>query len=154
MSVEHRTLRTEREYAHPVSRVFAAWADADIKRQWFTLSGSDGSDWHSDFRVGRTEYYRSPPGATPRVSYDARFYDIVVDERIIISAEVTVDGRTTSVTLSTAEFSETSLGTRLEITEQLALLDGLEEAESRTGGTVTQLKNLAAWLDANRPSAG
>lgn len=70
----------------------------------------------------------------------------MTDERIVVTTEVTVDGRRTSATLSTAEFSVTAAGTRLAITEQAAFLDGLETAEARTGGTVTQLKNLEAWL--------
>lgn len=146
MSVEHRTLRVEREYPHPLPRVFAAWADAEVKRQWFDLTQRAGDEWRSEFRVGGIEHYGSAPGVRPRISYDARYCDIVADERIIATTEVTVDGRRTSVTLNTAEFDVSADRTRLRITEQAAFLDGLEDEDSRIGGINAQLDRLGAWL--------
>jgi uncharacterized protein YndB with AHSA1/START domain len=97
MSVEHRTVRVEREYPHRPSRVFAAWADPDTKRHWFTLDLRPGDEWWMDFRVGGVERYRSP-----RVSYDGRYCDIVPEERIILTTEVSLGGRRSSVTVNTA----------------------------------------------------
>jgi uncharacterized protein YndB with AHSA1/START domain len=141
MSVEHRTVRVEREYAHPPSRVFAAWADPDTKRHWFTLDLRPGDEWWMDFRVGGVERYRSP-----RVSYDGRYCDIVPEERIILTTEVSLDGRRSSVTVNTAHFESTPGGTRLAVVDQAVFLDGLETAESRVSGISRQLDDLGVWL--------
>jgi len=147
MSVEHQHIRLEQEYPHPADAVFAAWSDADLKRQWFDLSDDRQGAWHSECRVGGVEYYRSPAGSSPAFAYHAVHRDVVDAERIILTSEITVDGRRSSVALSTAEFVASRRGTVILLTEQVAFLDGLETVERRTRGIGTQLGNLAALLD-------
>jgi uncharacterized protein YndB with AHSA1/START domain len=146
MSVDYSTVRVVRDYVHSRTRVFAAWADGEVKRQWFTFSPRAGDEWSSDFRVGGYEMYRSAPDVDPRVSYDAQYQDIVAGERIILSTTISIDGRRSSVTVNTAEFASTAGGTRLTVVDQAVFLDGLETADSRTGGISNQLANLASWL--------
>ena len=147
MSVAHHTLTHRRDLRHPVDVVFAAWADAEVKREWFDLSDDDHAGWHCDFHVGGTEAFRSAAGVLPEVTYQARFSDILKPERIVLTAEITVDGRRTSVSVTTVEFETTGGGTRVTVTEQITFLDGLEEPADRRGGTARQLARLAEVLD-------
>ena len=146
MSVEHRMIEVSHRYRHPRDRVFAAWADAEIKRQWFALEFRDGDEWRMEFRVGGSEAYRSSPGAERRVTYDATYHDIVAGERIILTTEVAIDGRPSSVTVNTAQFETTPAGTLITVVEQATFLDGLETADGRVVGITRQLDNLATWL--------
>ena len=66
MSVEHDSWALERDYPQPPGRVFAAWADPAVKARWFDLSGEPEPDYHSDFRVGGAETFRTAAGLRPR----------------------------------------------------------------------------------------
>ena len=136
----------ERDYPHPPERVFTAWADPNVKVRWFDLSGADNPDYHSDFRVGGTESFRTPAGASPLFTYDAQYRDIVEHQRIVTTYEMSMDGRRLSVSVATVELTGTKTGTRLAYTEQGAYLDGLDNPQSRRTGTNSQLDNLATVL--------
>lgn len=146
MTVEHGTLRVEHGYPHAVTRVFAAWSDAEVKRRWFMLSDHPGDEWQSDFRVGGVELFRSAHEVTPRVTYDARYHDIVANRRIILTTETTIGGHRTSITLNTAEFEPTADGTTVRVTEQAAFFDGGESERTRFGGIAKQLRQLSLYL--------
>jgi uncharacterized protein YndB with AHSA1/START domain len=146
MSVDNSSWTIERDYPHPPERVFTAWADPNVKVRWFELSGNDNPDYHSDFRVGGTESFRTPAGASPRFTYDAQYRDIVENQRIVTTYEMSMDGRRMSVSVATVELSGTQTGTRLAYTEQGAYLDGLDNPDSRRTGTNSQLDNLATVL--------
>ncbi len=146
MSVDNTFWSIERDYPHPPGRVFAAWSDPSVKVRWFDLSGNDDPDYHGDFRVGGTESFRTPAGASPQFTYDAQYRDIVEDERIVTTYEMSMDGRRMSVSVATIELKATPAGTRLVYTEQGAYLDGLDTPDSRRSGTSSQLDNLATVL--------
>ena len=146
MSIEHSTWTVERNYPHPPSLVFAAWADPSTKVRWFDLSGAADPDYHSDFRVGGQESFRTPRGSSPAFTYDARYHDIVEAERIVITYEMSIDGRRMSVSLATVDFRAEDGGTLLVFTEQGAYLDGLDDPKSRRTGTTDQLGRLGSVL--------
>ena len=149
MSVETGSWSVIRDYPHPPARVFAAWADPAVKARWFDLSDppdAAASTYRSDFRVGGRESASSPPGRRPLWTYEAEYRDIVRDERIVVTYEIAVDGRRVSVSVATAAFEATALGTRLTYVEQGASLDGLDTADNRRGGTTSQLDRLATVL--------
>lgn len=150
MSIEHRTWTVERDYPHPPSRVFAAWADPATKVRWFDLSDTPDPDYHSDFRVGGRESFRTPPGSAPAFTYDAHYHDIVDTERIVMAYEMSIDGRRMSVSLAGVEFRATDSGTHLIFTEQGTYLDGLDDPQSRRTGTTDQLDRLAELLGQQR----
>lgn len=146
MSLDHSSWTIERDYPQPPERVFTAWADPSVKVRWFDLSGKDDPNYHSDFRVGGAESFRTPAGVHPAFTYDAQYRDIVENQRIVTTYEMSMNGQRTSVSLATAELTATPAGTHLVYTEQGAYLDGLDRPASRRSGTGSQLDNLAAVL--------
>jgi uncharacterized protein YndB with AHSA1/START domain len=148
MTVTHGTFVIERSYGASPQRVFAAWSDPKAKAQWFV--GPD--DWQSsdhelDFRVGGLEHVSggSPDGG-PTFAYDARYQDIVPDERIVTTYEMHMDDVRISVSVATIEFRPEGSGTRLVLTEQGAFLDGHDTPAQREHGTRELLENLGKAL--------
>jgi uncharacterized protein YndB with AHSA1/START domain len=127
-SVTHSTWTLERTYEAAPGRVFKAFADKDAKSKWF--GGGEALQWDLDFRVGGREVI---VGQT--YSFEALYQDIVADERIVYSYEMTMNGARISVSLGTVQLEQTGGGTRLTYTEQGAYLDGLDTPEQREHGT-------------------
>jgi uncharacterized protein YndB with AHSA1/START domain len=149
-SVTYNTFTIERSYPAAPARVFAAFADAEAKARWADdpelLHLPDDSDSEFDFRVGGRERFgfKMPDG--PAFSYDALYYDIVPDQRIVYCYEMYADGARISVSVATIEFAADAAGTSLTYTEQGAYLDGLDQPEDRQQGTELMLDNLVRQL--------
>ena len=147
-SVTHATFTVERTYPAPPEQGFAAWAEPSAKAQWF-----GGGDFELDFRVGGRELNRGGPDGGPVFTYDARYYDIVDNERIVYAYEMHMDDTRISVSLATIELTPASDGTRLVLTESGAFLDGHDTPEQREGGTGSLLDALGNALAGNRAGA-
>ena len=83
--------------------------------------------------------------------YDALYYDIVPDQRIVYSYEMYADGARLSVSVATIEFTKRGDGTALTWTEQGAYLDGIDGPQApalRQEGTTEMLDGLARYLTA------
>jgi uncharacterized protein YndB with AHSA1/START domain len=147
-SITHSTFAIERTYPASRARVFAAWARAETKNRWMDDPDyvSDGSVTEFDFRVGGHERFggKAPDGVS--YSYDARYYDIVQDHRIIYSYEMYQESARISVSITTVELLSVDGGTTLVLTEQGAYLDGYARPEHREEGIAEQLDNLAVLL--------
>jgi uncharacterized protein YndB with AHSA1/START domain len=148
-STDHASFELQRTYDAPCHRAFAAWAEPSAKQRWFT--GSGGSDYDLDFRIGGREVFRGGPQGGPTYLYQATFADIVPDERIVYSYTMDRDATRISVSLATVTFQSLGSSTALAITEYGVFLDGGDQVELRREGVTSQLKVLAALLD---PSAG
>ena len=149
-SVVHSTFTIERTYDRPPTRVFEAWADPGLKARWFGGGTDDAPiDFDTDFRVGGHERDRVEPGTDAAPAYDARFHDIVPDERIVFTYDLTLDGSLVSVSLASVEFrpADGGTGTQLTYTEHGAFLDGLDDPELRKNGTGGMLDELGQWLE-------
>jgi uncharacterized protein YndB with AHSA1/START domain len=146
-SVVHDSFSIERSYPVSPDRVFAAWATIDAKTQWFgNEEGIEPVGEHTlDFRVGGGEHL-SAKAEGMLFDFDATYYDIVENERIVWSYDMRMDGRRISVSLATVEISPAAGGAKLVVTEQGAFLDGLDTNEQREEGTRQFLDNLAAFL--------
>lgn len=152
-SVTHATFTLERTYDAPPKRVFNAFADPAVKALWF--AGPD--DWENevpefDFRVGGREANVGRPKGGPLSSFEARYYDIVPDERIIFAYDMLSDDKRISVSLTTIELEPAGNGTRLTFTEQGAFLEGYDDPSQRERGTRDLLDALGAAL-AREPAA-
>jgi len=152
-SVIHDTFSIERTYPAAPFRVFAAFASAEAKDAWGETAGLEPTEGEEgteefDFRPGGRERFGiKVEGTTYR--YDALYYDIVPDQRIVYSYEMYADGARISVSVATIEFAKSGGGTTLTWTEQGAYLDGIDGPQApnlREGGTAEMLDGLARYL--------
>jgi uncharacterized protein YndB with AHSA1/START domain len=146
-SVAHATFVLERSYSAPPARVFAAWADPAAKARWFASPEEWGpGKFELDFRVGGRELNRGGPKSGPVYTYDARYQDIVADERIVYTYSMHLDEALLSVSVATVELRPEGTGTRLVLTEQGAFLDGRDSPDQRQQGAGGLLDALGAEL--------
>jgi uncharacterized protein YndB with AHSA1/START domain len=146
-SVVHDSFSIERTYPVAPERVFAAWTTVEAKAQWF--GNEEGiepvGEQTLDFRVGGREHF-SAKAEGKLFDFDAIYYDIVDNERIVWSYDMRMDGRRISVSVATVQISPVAGGSRLVMTEQGAYLDGLDTNDQRREGTEQFLDNLAGFL--------
>jgi len=154
-SVLHDTFVIERAYPAAPSRVFAAFASKEAKDAWgdtgdLSEPGADAGDSALEFEIGGHERFGfGYQGVSYR--YDAFYYDIVPDQRIVYSYEMYADGVRISVSVATVQFAPAAdgTGTTLTWTEQGAFLDGFDGPDAsslRQGGTEEMLEGLAKYL--------
>jgi uncharacterized protein YndB with AHSA1/START domain len=142
-TVVHSTFRIERTYDASPERVYQAFSQQESKQKWF--SGPD--DWAAgkrefDFRVGGREVLSGGPKNGPQHTFEARYFDIVPNQRIVYAYDMYVGDRKLSVSLATIELQPHGQGTRLIMTEQGAYLDGVEDGSQREAGTKQLLEQL------------
>lgn len=150
MPVQHDTFIIERTFPHPAAKVFRAWSDPEVKRQWFHGPEEWGTSPHTvDFRVGGTESVTShtPEGIDHR--FTSTFFDIVSDERIVTTYTMHLNDALMSVSIATLELEAVDGGTRLTYTEQGAYVDPEDDSgpAGRLEGTEGLLDQLGAFLD-------
>jgi uncharacterized protein YndB with AHSA1/START domain len=147
-SVQHATFVIERTYPAQPARVFAAWASQEAKKAWMNEPDhpSDDTGREFDFRVGGRERFdgMAPDGTNYR--YDALYFDIVPDQRIVYAYEMYAGPDRISVSVATVQIEPADGGTALTYTEQGAFLDGLDQPEARQEGTEWLLGNLGKHL--------
>ncbi|CAN7308557.1 SRPBCC family protein [Pararhizobium sp. LjRoot238] len=152
-SVTHATFTITRHYDASPARVFAAFAEKDRKAQWFSShEGWTSQSYSFDFRTGGGEHLSITAADGVVHTFDARYQDIVPEERIVYSYDMHLNETRFSVSLATVEFKPGSKGTRLVFTEQGAFLDGHDNVGQRETGTQSLLDNLAASLAADEPA--
>jgi uncharacterized protein YndB with AHSA1/START domain len=153
-STTHATFVIERQFSAPIERVFAAWSDATLKRQWNSCHDDWRLEEHSlDFRLDGTEINKTvEPDGTAHVM-KARFLDIVPNRRVVYAYDMHLDEARISVSLVTLELERVRSKTKMTFTEQVVLLDGHGDAEERRLGTEVGLGHLQALLgDSHAPS--
>jgi uncharacterized protein YndB with AHSA1/START domain len=136
------------------SRVFAAFAEPDLRRRWFRQPGDRSRQgYRLDFRVGGSETATTvfaPLDREEHVEYASTFLDVVPDERIVLAYTVRLDGVLRWAALRTIALAPEGDGTRLEWSEQftffaLSEIPAHDVAHLR-GSTRLQLNGLAAVL--------
>ena len=153
-SVVHDTFAIERSFAAAPARVFAAWASADAKLAWMGGPDEKPDEYELDFRVGGREFNKgSLPDGGPTITLEARYMDIVPDERIIYAYELYLGDARMSVSVGTIELRPDGAGTRLTYTEQGAYLDGLDKPAQRRQGTAEMFAGIDAWLQSQPAEA-
>jgi uncharacterized protein YndB with AHSA1/START domain len=81
-------------------------------------------------------------------AFDAAYYDVVPNERLVYAYEMHMDDRKISVSLATMHLEiKGPNSTLLKVTEQGAFLDGYDDAGSREHGTGFLLDALGASLE-------
>lgn len=129
VSIEHATFVVERSYALSSARVFAAWADPELKARWFC---EPGGHYELDFRVGGRKINRDGTPGGPGYTYAAEYRDIVPNERIVYTYELHAAEALAPVSSPAWPLGATEgHGTEMTLTEQIAALDGLDTAAAR-----------------------
>jgi len=146
-SVVHANFSLERVYDASPREVFRAFSDSTSKARWFV--GGEGYtpiEREMDVRPGGRERVKGRWASGTTSTFDAVYFDVVPNERLIYSYEMHLDDRKISVSLATLELRPEGTGTRLVITEQGAFLDGYDDGGSRQRGTGALLERLGASL--------
>jgi uncharacterized protein YndB with AHSA1/START domain len=144
MDVTHSTFTLERRYPVPVQRVFAAWATPEARKRWM----AQGAEHSQNFVVGGLETAKGFDGEGRALIYEARYADIVTDERILTTSTLHAGDQLSTVSVTSVEFRADGAGTRVVVTEHGMYLPGQEQPEWREQGTAQQLDTLAAELTA------
>lgn len=146
-AVAHAGFTLVRDYPVPVRDLWAAFAVEQRKREWFG-GGDDWTPaaWRFDFRVGGLDIdeARFHNGVLSR--YEARYTDIVPEERIVTSYDMWIDGRHISTSVASFEFESLGDQTRLTHTEHGVHLDGLDDSAGREYGSRLLLDALGRAL--------
>ena len=87
-----------------------------------------------------------PSGEANQSFFDARYYDIVPNERIVYAYEMYLDDKRISVSVATFELKADGGRTRLTLTEQGVYLDGFDNGAQREEGTRELLDALGESL--------
>lgn len=147
-SAQHGTIRLERRYKTAPARVFAAWAGPKSRAKWDVPGRWVIAEQSFDFREGGRELKRFGPKEYPRFVADTLYLDIVPDRRIVFSYSMTSRGTPISVSLTTVEITPDGQGTKLMLTEQVAFLDGNDNAANREEGLASMLDKIGESLAA------
>lgn len=148
MTTHHAEFTIERRYRATPAQTFGAFADPALRQQWFANPNDwpDGA-WELDFRVGGRERNGGTSTRTGRHhQYDARFHQIVDDERIVYAYDLLIDHELISVSLATVELLPDGAGTRLRLTEQGAFFRHPDDPAEREHGTGILLDLLERFL--------
>lgn len=146
-SAVHGSFTIERLYPVPPAAVFHALTDMAAKARWF--SGDD--QWEAversmDVRPGGRERLRGRWANGTVTFFDAVYFDVVQDRRLIYAYDMWMNDRKLSVSLATLQLQPAGQGTRLTVTEQGTFLDGYDDAGSREKGTGFLLDRLGQAL--------
>lgn len=149
MSIRQHDFTIERRFRQSPAQTFQAFADPDLRQRWFRVPDSwTDTEWSLDFRVGGGERNAGRDHRGSHHLFRGRFHDIVDGQRIVFASDMLLDGRLTSVSLTTIELrpADKGDGTHLTFTEHGAFLDGLEDPAEREHGTGLLLDGLEASL--------
>jgi uncharacterized protein YndB with AHSA1/START domain len=154
----HATFVLERDSPVPVDRVWAAFADPELKRMWFGSDDFVYVERTDDFRVGGVSIdYGHHRNGGPLSQYRATYTDITPNERIVYTYDMWLDGVHASTSIATIVIAPTAdgagQGTRLTFTEQGVHLDGVhgpgpDAAAGREAGTAGLLDAIGKLLAA------
>ncbi len=147
-NVTYATFSLERILRVPPARVFAAFTDRQAKDRWFgPMENWELLEREFDVRPGGRERAMGRWASGKVSDFDARYFDVVPDARLVYAYEMHIDGVKISVSLATVEIRPVGAGARLTITEQGAFLDGYDDNGAREHGTNFLVDRLIATLE-------
>jgi uncharacterized protein YndB with AHSA1/START domain len=139
----------ERVFKATPAQVFRAFADPQAKSRWFAGGGEDPTlvEREMDVRPGGRELAvgKWKSGLTTR--FDAIYFDVAPDRRLVYAYEMHLDARKISVSLACVEIEPHAGGVKLKVAEQAVFLDGYEDNGARERGTNMLMDKLVATLE-------
>ena len=142
----HDTFVLERRYAATPAQVFEAFADPKLKRLWYAEGEHEILHYDCDFSLGGAERvgYRLTMGpvAGAVIESTGRHEVILPDQRVVITATMTFDGKPISTAVTTFELVPEGRETRLVFTHQAAFYEGADGPEMRRMGWEVMLDRL------------
>jgi uncharacterized protein YndB with AHSA1/START domain len=147
-SAVHGSFHLARHYDAPVERVWRALTEMAAKQKWFV---GPAGEWellerHMNVREGGRELVKGRFSGGMVSTFDASYHDVIRHERLVYSYVMYLDERKISVSLATMQLSSENGGTKLQVAEQGAFLDGYDDAGSREHGTAHLRDALGASL--------
>lgn len=146
-SVAHGTFSISRTFDAPPALVFRALSDPAAKAEWF--HGGQGYQTVSramDVRPGGREHLQGKWDNGLVSTFDAVYFDVIPNERLVYSYEMHMGERKISVSLAVFELKAVGQGTQLTLTEHGAFLDGYDDAGSREHGSGLLLDAIGEWV--------
>ena len=118
-----RHIHPRTHVSRPVPRVFHAWADPEVKSQWFA---GNPNGFEMDFRPDGIERNHVALDGK-KMTWESLYREIVPEQRIVYTSVLSEDDTVATVSLTTVEeFATDGAGTSLVLTETGAYLDGRE----------------------------
>lgn len=144
----HTTFVIERTLPATPESAFAAWATKEMKESWSSChTDAYDVDYGLDFRIGGSEHNRARENGRDVFIYEARFLDIVENDRIIYAYDMLIGAQRVSCSLVTVTFRAAGSGTLMTFTEQAVFLDAhADDAHQRQAGTEDGFDRLEAVL--------
>jgi uncharacterized protein YndB with AHSA1/START domain len=147
-SIKHGSFVIERKFDHDPVVVYRAWTDPLAKARWFNGPPDKWTEQlrEMDLRVGGRERVTGKFIDGSESRFEALYFDIVPDRRLVYAYDMYWQGKKISVSLATVEIVALGRGTKLIVTEHGAFLDGHEDAGSRERGTNSLMDQLGRCL--------
>ena len=141
-----RELMLTRIIDAPRDKVFRAWTDPELLKQWFAPLPYTTPFAELDVRPGGANLIvmRDPEGN--EFPNRGIYLEVIENERLVYCYEMHLDDRKISVSVATLQLKVNGKQTRLMVTEQGAFLDGYDDAGSRERGTGELLDALGRSL--------
>ncbi len=149
ISTDHGTVVVERTLAVPVSRVYAAFADAKERASWGAPSDTAVFVYdETDFRVGGRDLARCGPKADPRFRVETRYLDIIPEQRVVWTETIRDGERPLAANLTTLALYSEGERTQVKVTVQVASFVGPAMIANTEAGHAGSLANMARRLEA------
>jgi len=151
-SIKHDKFVIERILHYDVAALYRAWTDREAKARWFNGPQDKWTEQvrEMDVRVGGRERVIGKFADGSESRFEALYFDIVPDRRLVYTYDMYFQGKKISVSLASVEFvalgKVNEKGSKLIVTEQHAFLDGYEDSGNRERGTLGLLDNLSIAL--------
>ena len=150
-SIKHGSFVIERHLNYDTAALYRAWTEPAAKARWFNGPADKWTEQvrEMDVKVGGRERVvgKFTDGSESR--FEALYFDIVPERRLVYSYDMYFQGKKISVSLASVEFvasGRENRSTKLIVTEQHAFLDGYEDAGNRERGTQGLMDNLELAL--------
>ena len=137
----------ERVFKATPAQVFQAFANPEAKQRWFAGGAEQTiAERVMDVRPGGKERLVGHWKNGVTSYFDAVYFDVVADRRLVYAYEMHLDARKISVSLASIEIEPDPAGVRLKVSEQGLFFNGYVDGGSREGGTNYLMDKLVASL--------